>query len=34
MEGGPAFVCHGSGDPAGIANTDSDPNTLRYPPKQ
>src|ERR1700722_3050952 len=28
---GPAYVCHGSGTPIGIANTGSDPNHLPYP---
>ena len=30
---GNAYVCHGSGDPSGIADTGSDPLRLRYPPK-
>jgi len=33
MEGGPAYVCHGSGTPTGIANTGTDPDRLKYPPK-
>lgn len=35
MEGviGPAYVCHGSGTPTGIANTGLDPDHLSYPPK-
>jgi len=32
-QGGAAYVCHGSGNPSGIANTGSDPDKLRYPPK-
>jgi hypothetical protein len=31
---GVAFVCHGTGTPTGIANTGSDKDTLKYPPKQ
>lgn len=30
---GVAWVCHGSGEPSGVANTGRDPQSLTYPPK-